>query len=60
MGLTETAFCDKACIAVMISDSADRLQAISALAPFARVRLCQSAQDLQASIANDGLTGVRN
>jgi AraC-like DNA-binding protein len=42
----------------MISDSGDRLQAITALAPFARVRLCQSSQDLQASIANDALTGV--
>ena len=45
------------CIAVLISDLADRRRVISALAPLARVFVCQSLQDLRASIANGAMSG---
>lgn len=45
-------------IAVLIADSFERQQVLGALAPFGYARVCQSVEDVHASIANGGLTGL--
>lgn len=58
MRLLETTASADSCIAVLIADLADRRRVINALAPLARVCVCQSLQDLQAILAKGAMSGV--